>query len=51
MSPTPAGVGVKGGGLNGDSPSPFTVLRFLGRGVAGRSGAGKDDSGMGEDGA
>jgi hypothetical protein len=54
MSPTPAGVGVNGGGgLSGDSPSPlpFAVLRFLGSGVAGRSGTGKSNSGRGEDGA
>jgi hypothetical protein len=51
MSPTPAGVGVKGGGLTGDSPPPLTILRFLGSGVAGRSGTGKSAFGRGEEGA
>jgi hypothetical protein len=37
MMPTPAGVGVKGGGLMGDS-SVALALRFFGRGVAGRLG-------------
>lgn len=37
--PTPEGVGVKGGGLVGGSEGAFAfALRFLGRGVEGRSG-------------
>lgn len=51
MSPTPAGVGVKGGSLTGDSPSPFPTLRFLGSGVAGRYVSGKSAFGSGEEGA
>lgn len=42
MRPTPEGVGVKGGGLAGDSDA--AALRFLGKGVAGRSGIAKSDS-------
>lgn len=49
ISPTPDGVGVKGGGLMGESPSvPLgvaAVRRFLGRGVDGRSGTAKGSSG------
>jgi hypothetical protein len=36
MRPTPAGVGVKGGGLVGDFDA--AILRFFGSGVAGRDG-------------
>lgn len=35
MMPTPAGVGVNGGGLMGDPDAACAVLRFLGKGVDG----------------
>jgi hypothetical protein len=46
----PEGVGVKGGGLMGDSDSSGAALRFLGNGVAGRDGivkSGSVEDGMG----